>query len=137
MGTEPKADMERGRARILIIDDDPGLGRVMALMLTGEFDMTVRTSGQEALDLIARGERFDLILCDLIMPAVTGMDFFDRLPAVAAELVERTVFVTGGAYTPKAEAFLAQTSIPRIEKPFQIGEFRDAVRGHLRRLARR
>jgi DNA-binding response OmpR family regulator len=135
MAPEPKADMERNRAHVLIIEDDPRLARVMARVLAEEHDVTVLTSAQEGLDRIAGGERFDLILCDLMMPEVTGMDFFERLPASAPELVERVVFITGGAYTPRAQAFLAQAAIPPIEKPFQMTEFRLAVRAHLRRRA--
>jgi CheY-like chemotaxis protein len=123
------------RARVLVIDNEVVLGRAIARMLVPEHDITLVTSGQEALDRIEAGERFDLILCDLLMPEMTGADFYHRLAPRASELVGRVVFITGGAFAPWATAFLARPSIHHIDKPFpQLAEFRRVVREHLQRV---
>ena len=126
-----------GRARVLVIDDEPHLGKLLARMLDREHAVTVVPSGHEAIEGIAMGNGFELILCDVMMPQMTGIGFYERLSAVAPELVERVVFLTGGAFTPEAQAFLQQPFIHHIEKPFPLAEFRLAVMAHLQRLGRR
>jgi CheY-like chemotaxis protein len=126
-------DMEGRRPRVLVIDDDDLLRRMVCRVLESEHDIVVLPSAKEALDRIATGERFDLILCDLMLPGVSGVDFHERIGPIAPELVERILFTTGGAYTPRAEAFLARPDIRHIEKPFpSIAVFRAAVQEHLR-----
>jgi DNA-binding response OmpR family regulator len=127
--------MDVHRARLLVIDDDPMLGNLVARMLASEHDALVLTSGREALARIGAGQRFELILCDLMMPELTGVDFYERLGPIAPELVDRVVFVTGGAYTPRTKAFLEQDAIAWLEKPFSLAGLRAAVREHLVRLA--
>ena len=107
-------------------------------MLAKEHDVTVVTSAQEALDRITlANEGFELILCDLLMPQTTGMDFYELLQIVAPELVQRVIFITGGGFTPRARAFLAQPFIHRIEKPFPpLPELRQAVLDHIRRIGK-
>jgi DNA-binding response OmpR family regulator len=126
--------MEGQRGRVLVIEDDDKLGRMVGRALAPDHDTDVLTRAQDALDRIAAGERFDLILCDLMLRGVSGIDFHERVGPIAPELVERIVFTTGGAFTPRAAAFLARADIRHIEKPFpSLAEFRAAVQGHLAR----
>jgi DNA-binding NtrC family response regulator len=122
------------RTRVLVIDDDQKLGRLLARALAREHEVTAVTSAREALARIEAGDRFDLILCDLMMPGVGGDEFYERVGVIAPQLVERILIMTGGAYTPKAVAFLERASIRRLEKPFQLAELLEAVREHLSRL---
>ncbi|MBI5478717.1 MAG: response regulator [Deltaproteobacteria bacterium] len=78
--------------------------------------------GLPARARLGRGERFDVILCDLMMPVMTGMELYDELGRVAPEQRERVVFLTGGAFTPTARSFLSQVPNPRLEKPFDVDE---------------
>jgi CheY-like chemotaxis protein len=129
-------DSPRGRGHVLAIDDDPRVGKVLARMLTQEHEALVLTSAQEALDHLTLGERFDLILCDIVMPQMTGMDFYNRIGSIAPELAERVVFITGGGHMPCIEAFLSQPTIRWMDKPFPpLEEFRRVVQEHLLRLA--
>src|SRR4051812_30285187 len=109
MGGE--ASMNRQRARVLVVDDEPKLGNVVARTLAPEHDVLVLTSAQEALARITVGERFDLILCDLFMPHVDGVEFYERVQLVAPELVERIVIMTGGAFSERTVAFLDRPCI--------------------------
>ena len=81
----------------------------------------------DALARIARGERYDAIVCDLMMPGMSGLDFHEELVRVAPEYAARVVFVTGGAVTDQARQFLARTTLPRVEKPFSEATLRAAI----------
>jgi CheY-like chemotaxis protein len=115
-----------GQRRILIIDDDRPVAAAIALEL-GQHDVVVAESGREALELLRREKDFDLILCDLMMPEVTGMDVYEALRAIDPALLERVVLMTGGAFTPAARDFLAVVNAPLIEKPFQAGALLELV----------
>ena len=73
-------------------------------------------------------ESFDVIVCDLMMPTMTGMDLHEALETTAPEIAARMVFLTGGAYSPSAASFLAKVSNPRLDKPFDTDGFRALVR---------
>ena len=77
--------------------------------------------------MLASGRRFDVIFSDLMMPQMTGMDFYRELTRVSPSDAARIVFVTGGAFTPVATQFLEQVSNERIEKPFTPKVVRDLV----------
>ncbi len=124
--------MEAQRARVLVIDDDQRLGTLVGRMLAREHEVTVLTTARAALDRIAAGEHFDVMLCDLMMPALTGEDFVERVTSIAPELVDRVIITTGGAFTPAAEAFLRRTSIRQLAKPFGLAELRGVVEEVLR-----
>ena len=126
----PSAAAER-RGRILVIDDEPMLCTVIKTVLGIDHDVTTVTSAKEALGQLGGGERFDLILCDLMMPEMTGMDLHRELSRVAPEQAARMIFLTGGAFTPAGRLFLSATSREHIEKPFDPANLRAIVRRHL------
>lgn len=124
-GTGGRASGPRS-GRILIIDDEPLVGRMVERALGREHQVSAVTSGREALSRIEAGARFDLILCDLMMPEMTGMEVFERLSALAPEQAEVTVFLTGGAFTRRAREFLEHR--PCLEKPFDLSALEALVR---------
>jgi PAS domain S-box-containing protein len=111
------------RLRVLVVDDEPLIGESVRRALR-EHDVTVAQSGAEAIVACGRGD-FDLILCDLMMPGVSGMDVFETVSGRHPSLARRFVFMTGGAFTPKARAFLESREIPPLNKPFSLGELRE------------
>lgn len=113
--------------RILVIDDEPAIGRLLARMLAREHDVVVLTDARVALTRIASGETFDVIFCDLMMPGMAGIDFHEALLRQDAKLAERVVFLTGGAFTPRAEAFLKSTRNPTLLKPIKLEALRTIV----------
>jgi PAS domain S-box-containing protein len=130
-GKEPaRADEERERAapaaRILVVDDEPLIGKTVRRVLSGH-DVVALTDAHEALERIRRGERFDLVLCDLMMPEMTGMDLHSALAREAPDLARRMIFITGGAFTDGAREFLERTGIPHLAKPFAPAGLRDVV----------
>jgi PAS domain S-box-containing protein len=120
------------RGRILVVDDEELVLRSVKRVLANEHDVTVIGSATEALALCAAGETFDLILCDLMMPEMTGMDLHVELSRVAPEQASRMIFITGGAFTEKARSFLTDPPKEQIEKPFQAANLRAIVQRYLR-----
>jgi signal transduction histidine kinase len=113
-------------ANVLVIEDEPALGRVIQRLLTPH-RVTVVTRANEALTRLASGDVFDLILCDLMMPEMTGMDFHAELSRTSPETAARVVFMSGGAFTPGAREFLETTSNRRIDKPIDTTRLRRLV----------
>jgi CheY-like chemotaxis protein len=111
---------------VLVVDDDPGVGRALRLMLEEEHEVTSVTSGREALRLLLR-EQYDVVFCDVMMPELTGMDLYQALRLNRPGDEQRLVFMTGGVFTAHAERFLAQIRNARIEKPFDMKSLRRLV----------
>jgi CheY-like chemotaxis protein len=103
--------------RILVVDDQPLLTKAIRRMLSAH-DVTVAASATEALAKIEAGARYDLIITDLMMPGMTGMDLHAAIERAAPEQTSRMVFMTGGAFTPEARDFFDQAGVRAIEKPF-------------------
>ena len=119
------------RAKILVIDDEPQIARVITAALRAH-DVESVTSAIDALGRLRAGDRFDLILCDLMMPQMTGMEFHEVLERELPEQAREIVFLTGGAFTPKARSFLEQVKNQRVDKPFEVASLRAMVAGRLR-----
>lgn len=105
------------RGRLLVVDDDTNVARAVKRVLEREHDVTVANTAAPVLEALAAGQRFDVILCDLMMPQLTGMDFYQALLRIDTEQTRRVVFLTGGAFTPAAREFLTSVANPSLEKP--------------------
>jgi CheY-like chemotaxis protein len=126
---EPRADRQIGkRGRVLVVDDEPLLAKMIASMLELEHNATYETSAQAALARLRAGERFDAIVCDLMMPQITGMDLYETLLDIAPAQAQSMLFLTGGAFTPRARAFLERVSGVTLEKPVEAGTLMARVR---------
>jgi two-component system cell cycle sensor histidine kinase/response regulator CckA len=118
-GSSSRAAREPSRRRLLLVDDDALLGRGLARMLGERFELTPLVSPLAALQLLeADAARFDAILCDVMMPELSGEGFYERLRGLSPALCQRVVFMTGGAFGPRAQAFLDAVPNPRLDKPF-------------------
>lgn len=115
------------RGRVLVVDDEPAIGAVLRRHLESEHDVTVTTAAQEALDRVKRGEAFDVVICDLMMPHMTGMDLYGEIARIAPEQAARMVFLTGGAFTPRAQDFLLDGTKVHLEKPVDSAALRRVV----------
>ena len=117
--------------RVLIIDDEAPLRVVMQRLLLAH-EVVSAASGKEALAILEQDRAFDLILCDLMMPGVTGMDVHHWLVEHDPVLAARVVFITGGAFGPIAADYLSDAGNLKLEKPFARDEFEDMVSGRIR-----
>jgi DNA-binding NtrC family response regulator len=117
---------------VLVVDDEPMITQVVRRTLTKEHDVFTLDNAAEAFARIVAGERFDVILCDLLMPHRSGMDFHGQLARACPEQAERMVFFSGGAFTPKAREFLARVQNHRMEKPIDSTELRTLINSLVR-----
>ena len=122
--TAPVATSDQ-RLAVLAVDDEPGVRAILAHLLA-RHDVTLAGSGREAIAALDE-RRFDVILCDMMMPDLTGMDVHAHVAAHAPELLDRMIFLTGGAFTDQARAFLAAPGRRSITKPFRAEEVREVV----------
>jgi CheY-like chemotaxis protein len=123
----PRAAAASGlRARVLVVDDDAMVAKTIGRVLR-DHDVTVVTNGRDALDLLLTEKTFDVILCDLMMPVMTGMDLHRALGEKRPELAAIMIFVTGGAFTDETRDFLDHVPNERIEKPFDPRTLRAVV----------
>jgi len=120
-----------GMARILIVDDEPSLGAALRRCLR-DYDVVVTVSGQEAMAQLTKGERFDVILCDVTMPKMSGDELYAEIQRVVPEQVERIVFITGGAMTERTRKFIATVPNPVVDKPFDVNKLREMIRTRIR-----
>jgi two-component system cell cycle sensor histidine kinase/response regulator CckA len=120
--TPPFVPKVSARARVLLIDDEIAVGRSIHALLAPDIEVVAVTHAAEALERIARGEQFDAILCDLMMPEVGGAELYRRLARDSPAAANRLVFMSGGApgMTPPGDR-------PLLEKPFTEGQLRAAI----------
>jgi PAS domain S-box-containing protein len=116
------------RMRILVIDDEPNICRSLELMWKGVHDVHSSTRAATALARLQAGETFDVILCDLMMPEMTGMKFYDALCESRPELAPRVVFLTGGAFTPASREFMKRVPNRCLGKPFDMDALAKTLR---------
>ncbi|MFO0736906.1 MAG: ATP-binding protein [Labilithrix sp.] len=112
------------RLRILVIDDEPMIGRALKRSLSDRDDVVVCQSGADALDLLEASREYHLILCDLSMPGISGATLYGRISQRWPELVRRVVIMTGGASTDSTRLFLEQTAVTKLDKPIDMTALR-------------
>lgn len=115
------------RGRVLLVDDEELVGKVVRRLLSGRHDVVAVTSANAALELLRGGAWFDVILSDLMMPQRTGIDFHRELALLRPGEETRIVFLTGGAFTEATRAFLDSVPNERIEKPFTLEQLQGLV----------
>lgn len=117
------------RGRVLIVDDEVLFAKALSRLLSIDHDITIAANGRIALDLIERGERFDVILCDVMMPEMTGIELRAALLETAPDQAAQMIFVTGGTLDSHTEQLLG--GVESFEKPCDVSQLRDAVRRRL------
>lgn len=127
-------DLELPQGRLLVIDDDPLILGILRRTLAREgHTIEVEEGGQAAIDRLEKDADFDLILCDLLMPRMSGMDVHAWMRRRRPELADRVIFMSGGVSTESVGAFLGGLDAPVvIHKPFEVGALTKVVRKALR-----
>jgi len=117
----------RSRSRVLVIDDEPMVRRSFERMLERHHEVVGLDSAAEALARLEAGERWDAILCDLMMSGTDGIAFHEALSVRFPALLPRLAFVTGGAFGERATRFLAEHEVPVVPKPVEVAALLEAV----------
>jgi CheY-like chemotaxis protein len=111
----------------MLVDDEPQVAHTIERLLRRDYDITVALCGQDALDHITRGARFDAIVSDVMMPNMTGLELIEELQRLAPDQAQRLIFLSGGVFTAQTRERLDQIGVPQLEKPVTARELRDCV----------
>ena len=123
---EAESTAAPSRGRILIIDDDQAILRILEKALSHHpFDLIAVHSAREAVALLARDD-YDLILSDIRMPEFSGQQFFDLLEQTLPEYKHRVIFMTGDT-SPETLEFLHNSQRPYLKKPLDIPALLDVL----------
>jgi two-component system cell cycle sensor histidine kinase/response regulator CckA len=118
------------RGRVLVVDDEVALGTALGRVLQREHTVVVEADAREALARLGK-EDFDVIFCDLMMPGMSGVEFYETLVKWNPAAARRVVFMTGGAFTARSKSFLASVANVSIAKPFDVESLRSIIRDFL------
>jgi PAS domain S-box-containing protein len=114
------------RRRILVIDDEIEVGQAVRRILRRLHDVDAVQRADVALKLLATTP-YDVILCDVMMPEMTGMEFYERLQVEMPTLVDKVIFISGGAFSTEAREFLLSQAGSTVEKPFEARALRGLI----------
>jgi signal transduction histidine kinase/CheY-like chemotaxis protein len=115
----------------LVVEDEPALGAAVAeALMDAGFAVDRAADGEEGLSRVTQGT-YDLIICDLKMPRIDGMQFYRAMAAASPALARRVIFVTGAVAGTEAERFLEETGCRWLAKPFRLGDLLRAARDAL------
>jgi len=132
----PQTTGSSAGANVLVVDDEPMVRNTLARMLSRDYTITIAQDAQDALAMISRGERFDVILSDISMAGMTGIELHDVLAERYADQAQRMVFLSGGAFTGETIDFVRQMGQRHLEKPFALSQLRGLIQEQLERLGR-
>jgi signal transduction histidine kinase/CheY-like chemotaxis protein len=123
--SEPSPGTSR-RLRLLIVDDEVLVARAVRRVFDKEFKVEIALDGQSALDKL-RNTDFDVVLCDVMMPGITGLDVYRQVRSENEVLARRFVFATGGLFSQELSDSVKRLSNMIVEKPFDPAELRRVI----------
>jgi signal transduction histidine kinase/ActR/RegA family two-component response regulator len=119
--------LSRRRHRLLAIDDEVLLLKAYRRMLIDHHDIELAYSGAEGLKVLENDRRFDVILCDLQMPELSGADVYRLVSERWPGLEQRFIIITGGAFSAEARRFMEEGAVTCVSKPFQLNEILEII----------
>ncbi|MEE2750512.1 MAG: ATP-binding protein [Myxococcota bacterium] len=119
----PRLDI---KANILIVDDEPAIVDLVSDILLPYHQVSGAGGGTIAMKRILE-EKFDLVICDLMMPDLSGMDLYEKLMEAQPQDIPLFLFLTGGAVNNKSREFVNDPAHTVLQKPFQPKSLRNAV----------
>jgi len=118
--------------RILVVEDEPAIAAMCRVVLNGEgFEVEIATNGRMAQDMIDE-DGYHLCLIDILMPMMSGQEFYEWLRKRYPQLADRVVFTTGSVVDAQIRAFIEETGKRFLPKPFLPDDLRKIVREVLR-----
>ncbi len=115
------------KGQVLIIDDDAELLEVLQEIVSIKHECVGFTNAQTAIEVLKENNAFDVIVCDLMMPKMSGIQFYAALKQFAPHYLSRVIFLTGGSFTEDTDRFLAMPEITFFEKPIDTKLFLKAI----------
>jgi CheY-like chemotaxis protein len=114
-------------ARLLVIDDEPEIGKLFSRILKKKHEVTYEREAHAALERLKAGDRFDVIFCDLMMPRMSGTAFIAQVATLWPEELKRIVVITGGGLGEESRRFLEETTRTILYKPFLLSELESVI----------
>jgi signal transduction histidine kinase len=137
LGTEPPhkshVSVHPVRGRVLVVDDETALVTMLTRAIDAEHDVVGLTDSTEALKLLERGDDFDVILCDIVMPKLSGTDLFMAIKRRRPELAPRFLFMSGAYASPQMRSVLEDSGNAIVQKPFEMTKLMKTLRNALTR----
>jgi PAS domain S-box-containing protein len=116
------------KARILVVDDEQVVRDLVKRVLAGEgYEVDTVDNADDALKEI-ESKRYNLMLLDIKMPGISGVELYGSIQKIARSLARRVVFITGDVMAADTEKFLSETKVPHIAKPFNAEQLRREVK---------
>jgi CheY-like chemotaxis protein len=125
--TERQQDQEKIRGKVLIVDDEPAIRNILARILSNRGLQTQTVSSGKAALAMLHEKGYDLLVADLKMSGLSGMDLYETLKKKRPDMADRTVFITGDTMTEETNDFLASSGRPYLAKPFTPMEFLEII----------
>lgn len=126
-GLRKASGTTRRVARVLIVDDDASIAEMLRQALSETFEATATTDPRYALATLASGDWYDVVLCDVMMPCMDGVELHDRVREVRPDLAQRIVFTTGGVIGDPLRLALSRLPNTILEKPFHLASLREMI----------
>jgi CheY-like chemotaxis protein len=128
----PLSGMRARPARVLVVDDEAMVAKSLQLVLAKEFDVSRTTEPERALEWLSSGQLFDVILCDVMMPRMNGVELRNRVEQFSVDQAARIVFITGGLLLPQVRQLLDSVPNTCLEKPLDLEGLRELIRRRVR-----
>ncbi len=112
--------------RIMIVDDDELLRATLARALS-EHEVITAASGEEGQAILRMDKEFDVLICDVMMPEMSGMDLHEWMVRQSIGLAQRTIFITGGIFTSKARKYIRDVDVKALKKPLDMVTLKELV----------
>lgn len=114
------------KKKIIIADDEPNIRLLVKGILSKDYIVLEARNGEEAIEIV-RAEKPDLMLLDVKMPIISGIELYHRLEVKEPALAQRVMFITGDVMEVVTRDFLERTGAPHIAKPFNIGQLKKSI----------
>ncbi len=117
------------RRKALVIDAEAAVRDAVREAIRGDHEVTVVDTGARALELLAAGERYDVVICDLDLPAVDGVALYARLARSLPAPAPRLIFLNAGPFSAEAREFLVAGGHPSLQKPIDLDRLHTLLGG--------
>ena len=131
VSTERQQAQVKTRSKVLIVDDEPAIRNILARILTNKGHQAQTVSSGKAALAMLHEKGYDLLVADLKMSGVSGIELYETLKKKRPDMADRTVFITGDTMTEETNDFLASSGRPYLAKPFTPMEFLEIIESAL------
>jgi CheY-like chemotaxis protein len=110
-------------AKVLVVDDELAILEMLHRLLTKRgYQVETTTSGEEAVERVALGHDYDVILLDMFMPGQEGRATYEKIVKLRPDFTRHIIFITGDMTVSDTLAFLKRTRASYVAKPFDVDE---------------